>query len=509
MKKSNVILQAAIASALLAMAGSAYATASVTATARAYATEQFSGTNSATATIVAGGAISIVSGTAIPGGSTITAVLELTGGTFAAMPVLSYIGSGGLTSVPAPASTLAATTTVNVGAGAATATANNANVFQNQMTYIASSVGLGGTVLTIAAPTINASTLATAAGTITAKATIYQGAVTAAVGAAYTATAVDATSAAVTLATSSAGSTISVAANTSTSQIDLTATTASTLFTSVAASATETGSTTIYKLGRLYLKDNGTYQRDGATTYTVLQSAPAITATIAAPAGFFAGLGSTGVVTLKNASQVGGTDNACANATNSATSTARTLAQTAADTSETLTGAAMAGGTAGSGWPYDVCYTISGTVAQIEGTPTLAVSLGTAGTYTSVTTLAATNLQQLVRNGQTYNVRNYVPAAATGYTTFLRVINTGTLSAAVSVALIDDVTGTVGTSGVLGTVAAGAATNFTPAQIEAVTGAIAATSRPRLRITAPTNALNVQTFLALPSGDITDMTGAQ
>jgi len=123
--------------------------------------------------------------------------------------------------------------------------------------------------------------------------------------------------------------------------------------------------------------------------------------------------------------------------------------------------------------------------------------------------LASTPLQALALNGASYDVRNYVPAGAVGYVTYIRVINTGSLSASVSAAQVNETTGVAGVAGVLGTVAAGAAVNYTSTQVETAVGAVAATARPRIRITAPTNGLEVQTFLAQPNGTISDMTGAQ
>lgn len=488
MKKSNVILQAAIASALLTMTGSAFAAATLSATGVTYATEQFSGTAAKTA-VVLPGTIVVGAGTVIPANSNVTVAIALTNGLWATIPNALFA-----TSNTSQAGTMSATS----------------STFLIPLTLgAASSIGVGSTILTIpaASATFTVTSLAAAGSPISATATVYLGTVTSANLA--TSTIYDAASTASTLATSAAGSTLSAAANTSTARIDLTATTPSTVFTNVAITATETGSPTTYKLGRLYILDNGTKVADnGASTYSTTASAGYVTATIAAPSGFFAGLGTTGTITLRDASGL----NACAAATASATSALYTVAASAAAaTSVTVAAAGFSGGTAGSGYPIDVCYTISGTNVQTSGTPTIAVTKQDAATATRGTdTLAATNLQALATNGQQYDVRNYVPAGATGYLTFVRVINTGSLSAPISIALIDPTTGVVGPTCSLGTLAGGAATNFTPTQIEASTclGTISSTSRPRLRITAPTNGMNVQTFLAEPNA-IVDMTGGQ
>jgi len=485
MKKSNVILKAAIASALLAMAGSASAVTAVSATSIAYATEQFAGTGAIN--VFQGPAINVTAGTAIPsGGSVFTVALALTNGIWQSIPAVTSGASYSaliVGTLSATSSTLLVPITMNAG----------------------SSLGIGGNLLSIAAaaPVITSTGLATSGGAVTAAATVYQGTVTSANLA--TATVYEAAGTAATIATSTAGYTVAATANTSTSKIDLTATTPSVLFTNVTASATETASTTTFKLGRLTVTQNSAMQTDGTTAFLVGASAPAITATIAAPAGFFAAMGTTGLITLKEASSV---TNACTGGV-SATSVTNTVAGAASATAITVVGSALTAVTAGT--PYDVCMTVNGTTAIVAGTPTIAATMGLTAVASPANkkTLAATNLQTLATNGQSYDVRNYVPAAATGYTTYVRVINTGSLSAAVSVALVDETTGTAGTAGVLGTLAAGAARNFTPAEIEAVTGAIAATARPRLRITAPTSGMNVQTFLVQPNGTVSDMTGAQ
>lgn len=485
MKKSNVILKAAIASALLAMAGSASAITTVSATSIAYATEQFTGTGAIN--VFQGPAITAANGTAIPtGGSLVTVGIALTGGVWNSLP--------------------AVTAGVSNGSVVATLSANSSVLLVPLSLATASSIGIGGNLITIPAQSavVTSTGLATSGGTVTATASVYLGNVTSANLA--TATLFDTASTAATIATSTPGITLSAAANTSTSKIDLTATTPSVLFTNITASATETGSTTTYKLGQLTVKENAAMQTDGVTAFSIAGSAPAITATIAAPAGFFAAMGTTGLITLKTSSSA--TVNACTG-TASATSVTNTVAGAASATAITLTGTTLAGTAAGQ--PLDVCMTVNGTTAIVTGTPTIAATIGLTAVAAPAnkSTLAATSLQALASNGSTFNVRNYVPAAATGYSTFVRVINTGTLSAAVSVALVDETTGTAGTAGTLATLAAGAARNFTPAEIEAVTGAVASTARPRLRITAPTNTMEVQTFLVQPNGTVSDMTGAQ
>jgi len=502
MKRRNEILQTAVAAVFLAAAGSASAATALSVTSVKYAAEQFAGTTPYAAAV--GPTLSVVTGTAIPSGSIITVEVELGGGVFAAAqtgvtstaPAANEVDftTGAAATVPtcSMGSTTVGVTTAAAGVVAPTTTASNANVITCSVTTTAA-IGIGGTVMTVTTPSLNAAALASTSATVTANATILVGTHTAPVGAAVpTSGTLEAASGATTIATSAQGITLAGAAGTA-GKIDLTAT-------PVASAFTGAYSTTVVDLGSVKAT-NGTAKlvSDGTSAYSIVAS-KTLVATVTAPAGFFAALKTTGTITLN--------DTTCGGATLATSSTFVTSAAAAAATTVSTVAATPTTGVA-----YHVCMTIpaSGTtsVPLVPGTPTLTATLGSAAAQDSAESLASTALWPLAYNGSTYDVRNYVPAAATGYNTFVRVINTGSVSAAISVAKIDDATGTVGTAGQLGTLPAGATANYSPAQIEAVTGAIASTSRPRLRITAPTNSLNVQTFLALPSGDITDMTGAQ
>ena len=118
-------------------------------------------------------------------------------------------------------------------------------------------------------------------------------------------------------------------------------------------------------------------------------------------------------------------------------------------------------------------------------------------------------------NGTTskVNVRTYVPAAVTanGYTSFLRVINTGTVSTPVSVGTVDGDNGSAGLVGQLvAALPAGAAMTFTAAQVEAAIGSVLASQRPRLRVYATAGAsIEVQSFLLQPGGVFNEVSGGQ
>ena len=176
------------------------------------------------------------------------------------------------------------------------------------------------------------------------------------------------------------------------------------------------------------------------------------------------------------------------------------------------TSATLAGGTANNGVGQGVCMSVNGTTTIPATQPTISIGLKPVGAFpgSTLTYPAAgpASLYSLLTNGGLVDVRSYIPVATGSYTSNIRVINVGQVTAAVSAAFIDPVTGVVGTSGVLGTIAAGGATNFTAAQIEAAIGsAPAGTSRPRVRITAPT-ALQAQHYIVNPNGTLTTLHGA-
>jgi len=113
-------------------------------------------------------------------------------------------------------------------------------------------------------------------------------------------------------------------------------------------------------------------------------------------------------------------------------------------------------------------------------------------------------------NGTQIDVTNYVPAAVSGWTQFIRVANTGALSAPISAAFVNETTGAVGTSAVIvPSLPAGAVKNLTATDIEAALGAQAEGARPRLRITAPSNNLTVQNMLFTPNGSFTNNSSQQ
>jgi hypothetical protein len=119
------------------------------------------------------------------------------------------------------------------------------------------------------------------------------------------------------------------------------------------------------------------------------------------------------------------------------------------------------------------------------------------------------------QSGTSATLETYVPAAAavTGYTSFVRVINTSaTASTPITVALIDPVSGQAGNAATLvASLSPDAALTFSSAQVETALGTpIAASTRPRLLISGNgNNVIEVQSFLVQPGGVFTDVSGGQ
>jgi len=244
--------------------------------------------------------------------------------------------------------------------------------------------------------------------------------------------------------------------------------------------------------------DSPPFAADAATTFNIANdytgAGSSVAATVTAPAGFFGvtavtGSGTAGGVYLNSAAN-------CAPGSNIATGVVN-----AAGTTATFTGVTPLA----TNVPYYVCVQaeIANTHQWVTGTPSIVATLNssTAAAATPIS-LAATNLYTLASNGGTVIVREYVPAAATastGYQSFIRVINTGSVASPISFAFIDDAAG--GSAAAAGTtttaVPAGGAITLTSSQIEALTGIAKPTSanaRPRVQVSASTT-ITVQSYL--------------
>lgn len=147
--------------------------------------------------------------------------------------------------------------------------------------------------------------------------------------------------------------------------------------------------------------------------------------------------------------------------------------------------------------PVYVCMQLNtGNAIPVPATtPSITVTMAPTNTETAAFSGSGT-LYPLTTNGGSVYVRSYIPSAASGYTSFIRVINTGGIAADISAAVVNATTGVTGTSAVIAHgVAAGGAVTIPSSVIDAALGANApaAGDRPRLLITGPTT-LSVQSF---------------
>ncbi len=504
MKKRSLVLQAAVACAIGAMAGAA--NANIGTANRTFAVELFSGSSPST-TAISLAPISYQFTGPVAAASTFYVYVGLSGGatfTTAALTA-AMVGAASDGSAIDSAGTAASGGTVQTVVLATDSTYARFTVVLNTGKSISSSSVFTFTPPNLPGTVKNANgALSTVGGTLTATWVNNSTATTGTIPAGD----IDSggTHSGV-VATSAQGITLTGAASSAfpfnsqgaieTSKIDLSATPTSSKFTTGVNSA----STTVINLGAIRAKNNSAIGAD-LTAYTIANMATTLSYTVAAPAGFFAPMGKTGQTWLSTSAA-----DCSATLGSSASTVFSTAASAAAATTITVTGV-TAPATATN---YFVCMSIDSTNAAIGGTPTMAPTLVHANTSTdSNEALAAFNLYSLTTNGQSKYVRNYVPAAVTGWTNFLRIINTGSITADVSAAVVDEATGVAGTAAVILTgLKAGAATTINSTQIEAAIGAQSSSARPRLLITAPTNALEVQNFLFTPNGSFSVNQGTE
>jgi subtilisin family serine protease len=118
------------------------------------------------------------------------------------------------------------------------------------------------------------------------------------------------------------------------------------------------------------------------------------------------------------------------------------------------------------------------------------------------------------QTGTTLTIGTYIPAADAvgGYTSFIRIINTGTTATPIQVAMIDGVSGIANSQVTLiPSLPAGAAWTLSSAQFEAALGtSIQLGTRPRIQFSgAGGNIIEVQSFLIQPGGAFTNVSGGQ
>ena len=517
MKKRNLALNTAVASALLALIGSAQAV-TVTASPTLFARELLQG-STPNATALTMPVINVVSANGIPVNSTVFVYIKFSGASIATSgaattAIANVVISNGDGSALA-AGNIPGATSFGTSTGTANPTAAGSGVDYLVLQFVtgATAVGIGGTIATLTGATVNFASSAISTP-ITVVSSVGIGAPATRFGAlAASSSSYDALSTATTIATTAQAITVSSAASTLSGLIDLTTTPAAAGFT-IAPNANAAVATNAIRLGTVTLANAATAPNiaTNAGSYTVATVVPATgaTFTVSAAAGFFAALGTTGRINLE--ATAGSCASTAAVASGLQSPVFATAALAAAATSVTLTSTATPSAAA-----YSVCMylpTVSSTsIPLIAGTPSITGVLNRAVVTTdSATNLASSNLYTLALNGSQVDVRMYVPAAVTGYSSFIRVINTGSIAAPVSAQFIN-ADGSIGTSGVLvATLPAGGSTTLSSTAIEAVLGAPVGgvSARPRLRILAPTTGLNIQNQLSNnATGVYTDFNGAQ
>lgn len=275
-----------------------------------------------------------------------------------------------------------------------------------------------------------------------------------------------------------------------TKRIDLTATTPSTVFTPASGSATNTSVNTKVNLGSVTYTNGTAKQVDGSTAYSIAANASGMTVTATPGSGAWP-IGAT--LRLYDTADC---------------STTAASAASAAVTSGTATSSITLTKTSGGGLPTTatpvyVCLTVDGTNTISQFTPSITAALTKTVATESTDSVAATNLYALRYNGSQVDVATYIPAAenSAGYSSFIRIINDGSVAAAPTVSVINPSTGAVTTLGTLPSLAAGAAITYTNTELEAAVGAVTGTApyRPRLRITAPASSMKVQSFIMDPA----------
>lgn len=486
MKRRNLILQSAVALALGAAAAGAQA-GTIGTTTQTLATEVF-GTGSDTVAVKPTG-ITYQFGVPVAANQTVYMYVQLSGGA-----KFTGANAADMTCVDAASATRTATAAVvstdgtfavfTVGTGpsgfSTNSVCNYAPAAANVNTLSAALGTAGGTV---SATWTNAGSLSTTAVPTT-------GLVDA--GGTHTGTILTSAQAITGSIVASSAFPVGGVGVAETQRIDVGATPAFTSFTTGA----NTGVTSIVNLGAITFTNVGGTQADATgADYTIAGKASGQNVTVT---GDFSAAGTAGGVHIDTGADC-------------ATGPVGTGTLNSAKTQATFTGL----GVPTSGTPRFVCFTLDNaprTVAIATQTPTATSTLTKTAATDQTNVIAATNLYQLQTNGASVDVRSYVPAAnaPAGYTSYVRVINTGTVATPITVAVINGTTGAVGTSGTLiSSLPAGAAMTLTASQVEAVTGALAAADRPRLRISGATNGLQVQSFMSNPGGVVSDMTGAQ
>ena len=497
MKKRNLVLRTAVAAALVSLFAGATANAAVSVTTTSptkYATEVFKGSAPNTSVIVP--VTTAISSVGIGSGATFTVVFQLTNGA---------TWDSSLSASNSFASSVGGTVAVNyVNSGGATVTTSSAGVASNadvavvSVTTSTSAVAIGsGSVVTVSTNKIHASALA-APGSIGVTATTYSGALSA-LPAAGTVP-LDATSVAATITSSIVGIALAGSPTASGSQkIDLTSSPTGTQFITTAGVRSN-----VATLGNITATLNSGSATKADPTAAYALATKYVSVNLVGSAGVFTAMNSTKKAWLETGACTAGAGSALAG---TATSFASAAAAAAATTLNLASTAVLVSGSS-----YNVCMEVDGVTSIVPGTISASATLGVAGVQDQSQTLSTISLLTLGLNGSQRDVRSYIPAGSVGYTSFVRTINTGSVTAAVTGQWLYE-NGTTSTPATLiASLVGGASSTLSSAQVEAVLGAptVIGSNRPRLRLSAPTNGLDIQSFfLTNATGNFSDVTGAQ
>jgi hypothetical protein len=170
----------------------------------------------------------------------------------------------------------------------------------------------------------------------------------------------------------------------------------------------------------------------------------------------------------------------------------------------------------GDSLPHFICLTTPATTGAITVSAPTATFTITAANHTAITDAANSatgTLYSMTQNGVTRDVRSYIPVAAAGYTSYVRIMNTGGVAATVTGQwLYEDGTSSTPATLITPALAINGAKTMSSTEIETALGAPATigNNRPRLRLTASTNGLQAQSFfLTNANGNFSDVTGGQ
>lgn len=487
--------------AVCALMGASVAEAgTLAATAPLFAVEAFGPTsNNATAIAapVATYSMSTTSGVYVAEAGKLYVYVRLTNGTFAAAPA-----AGTFTGTVVTSSLAGGGAGASPGVGTPVLSTDSTTVMVPISWKTASTLGVGATIIyTPAASTVVGvkNALGTSGGTVTMAVSLSTAPATTAPNSTAAQPADLEAAGTATIARSGTALTAVVSAlPTYTGKIDLTASPAASNY-SLAATP---GTAVVAKLGSVtFTNTTGTaiaMQYDGVTPVDVTSAktgtATPLQVTVTPGTGQSFPIGS--VISLSTDSCVTSVG-ALPAFTSSTASTVATLVAPAANTV--------------SGTAVEICLTkpsTGNTAAAI--TPTIAATLSqgaVAGTY-GTTSVSGTGYA-LALNGSTVDIQTYWPGALTAFNFkgYLRVTNTGSLSAAVTAQNYTalGVLNTAQPAATIATLAPGESKILSTEAIDAIIGANpSGIDAGRVRITAPTNGLRVVSMLQAASGNLTE-----